>query len=369
MSKISEILQKIEDQKIGTILRIWEWDIDIYSEKILEIKRFFTHLGATLFYEDSSKVRYYFFIDEKRITFDIEKNFDYISELFFSCFSAKSDISLSEYSSKKIMFDTLRYLFAFRAHKKTFFSNNFSYLIENNFFLDCLNKKIFRKNIRTQKELFNFLRKDFFTLMYFLRFKYFILFYLHSIYFHGKIIIKRVFSNNTYAILWYDGSWKSTISEVLHTSFWVKCIYMWYRRFASRGYYKLLDSNNFFKLLRLFCMFLDFWLLYVSIFYYSIRYEFVIFDRHPKCEVYPHSSLAEKAIKCIFYLYPSPKKNFILYNTPEVILSRKKERTTEEILKLNDYIESTLSKQRKNIVIKNDIIDDTLNTILKNIYS
>jgi len=115
-------------------------------------------------------------------------------------------------------------------------------------------------------------------------------------------------------------------------------------------------------------MLIDFWILYIQIFYAKIRYEFVFFDRHPKTEIYPHSNMAQRAISILFFFYPSPKKNFILYSDPVTILSRKKERTKTEILELNRYILDDLSKSKRNIIIKNDDIDDTLNIILEYLY-
>jgi len=324
--------------------------------------------GAQVFFEDLSKTRYYFFYNEERVIFDIEKNFWYVWKNFFWFLKINKSFDLKEYQKHKMMFDTLRYIFEFRYKKESFFLNNFELLLKEDFYIHALENNPFRKKILDIKALNKFLRQDIYTVFRYLKFNFFVLYVFYKFYFHIKVIFKRLFSNNTYAILWYDGSWKSTISKILADSFWGKVFYMGFRRYADRKYYKILDGNNILKLLRLLFVCVDFWLLYIQIFYAKIRYEFVFFDRHPKCEIYPHSGTAQKAIFVLFYFYPSPKKNFILYSTPEIIRSRKKERSTQEIDALNSYILDILSKNKRNIIIKNDTIDDTLNLILWELY-
>jgi len=368
MDTVSKILSEIESKKIAIVLRKGEGDIDIFSENLLWIKKILNSYWAQLFSEDDSKLRYYFFEDSKRVIFDIEKNFDYIWKYFCWSLKLKSNYHLRDYKKYQKNFDTLRYLFEFRYKKEVYFTHNFDEILQNDFYLNCLEKKPFRKKINDIDILKKFLKQDLFTLLVHLKPQFFLRYIFCKITFPIRLIFKRLFSNNTYAILWYDGSGKTTICELLSKSFWVKCFYMWYKRYSQRWYYDLLDSNNVLKLVRLFFMLIDFWILYIQIFYYRIRYEFVFFDRHPKHEIYPHSSMAQRAISMLFFFYPSPKKNFILYNEPEIIRSRKKERSIKEINNLNTYIYDILSKDKRNVILKNDTIDDTLNTILKNLY-
>lgn len=368
MEKLWEILRRIKEQKIWTILREWPWDIDIFSEDIESLKLFFAQCNAVIFFEDSSKLRYYLFISSKRITFDIEKNFKYIWKYFFGFLQIQDELHLRDYHKDKDVFDTLRYIFEFRHKKVAYFSGSFKQLLEEDFYMNHLRSQPFRKKIVDIDTLKCFLRQDIITLGIHLKIRFFLLYLLYKIIFPLRLILKRVFSNNTYAILWYDGSGKTTICEVLAKEYGVKSVYMWYRRYSKRWYYNILWGNNIAKLLRLILMWGDFWLLYIQIFYYRIRYEFVFFDRHPSQEIYPHSGAAQKAIRVLFSFYPKAKKNFILYNTPEVIHTRKKERSIQEIDKLNQYILEDLRNKKRNIVIKNDAIDQTLNTILGHLY-
>lgn len=368
MENIHQILEYIENNNIWDILRKGTGDIDIFVKNKKELDIFLSSQWATKFYEDNYKIRYYLFLNWGRISLDGEKKFWYISERFFHKFWINRKLDLADYTTNKIIFDSLRYLFLFRKNKFLYFKENFEYLKNNNFFQDTLNEKILRWNFSSMDELKMFLYENPIILFKKLRFKYFLLYVLYKMYFPVKIILYRLFYDNTFAILWYDGSGKTTIVEILSREFWVPYFYMGFKRYSQRWYYKILGVNNFTKIIRLLFIYFDFLFLYIQIFYFKIRYEFVFFDRYPKNEIYPHSKYAEIFINIIFFFYPSPKKYFVLYNSPAVIRKRKNERTEDEIIKLNKYIKNTLLKNKKVIAIKNDDIDSTLNKILSEIY-
>jgi len=363
MEKILEnFLQKISSNKYWELLRYWDQDIDILAYDYNKIKDFFTLQWCVCFFDDNYKLKFYYFVNTKRYTIDIIVDLHYISNRFFNTFTLND----TDIQNQEQEFNVIRYLTFFRQDKVSYCQKHYALL--NNDINSFLSENVFKNQFKCKQEIKNYLAKKPISLWKHLRLQYFLLYYVYKCYFAAKLIMKRLLSNNTYAILWYDWSWKTTINEILTDNFGVPSFYMGFKRYSDRYYYKFLDGNLLLKLIRLIFVAIDFWFLYIRIFYAKIRYEFVFFDRHPKCEIYPHSSIAQKAVTILFFLYPSPKKNIILYNSPDVILSRKKERTHEEIIELNKYIFEVLQKNKKNIIIKNDNIDETLNCILEELY-
>lgn len=110
-------------------------------------------------------------------------------------------------------------------------------------------------------------------------------------------------------------------------------------------------------------------------FKYRLRGKIIIYDRYYFDFINDakrsNIQLNRKFIKLLYALVHKPKFNFYLYNTPQVILSRKKELKAEDIIQLNtNYAQlfNELQAQQSNseyIQIKNDYLDETVNNIMQ----
>ena len=361
--EIKKLIKNIEIKKAGILLRNGKKDIDIFCKNIKILKYILENKKFTFYMEDNNKLVYYKFINLKKIKIDIELNFNYIFENFsneFENFNFKNYLELEKKSVIKL--NLLRYILLLRNDKINYILKNFKYIEKNKLFNKYLKNKIF-KNELTKNNIIGILNKKPLNLIKILKFKYFTFYYIKKLNKNIKIIIKRLFKNNIYAFVGYDGSGKTTIINILKKQFKVKSVYMGVKQFTNRFYYKILGKNNFLKLIRLFAVYFEFVLLYFKIFFYSIKYEFVFLDRHPKLEIFKNKKITKKFINLIFFFYPNPKKYFILWNEPNIILKRKKERTEKEILILNKEIKKFNDK--KIILIKNNTINETLNKINK----
>ncbi|NJB82463.1 nucleoside/nucleotide kinase family protein [Wenyingzhuangia aestuarii] len=110
---------------------------------------------------------------------------------------------------------------------------------------------------------------------------------------------------------------------------------------------------------------------------YVLRGKIVIYDRYYYDFINDSKrsniQLNRNIIKSLFYFILKPKYNFYLFNTPEVILKRKKELSAKDITTLNKNYQSLFNEfktQKKAIYtqIKNDDRTQTVATIFKNIY-
>ena len=98
----------------------------------------------------------------------------------------------------------------------------------------------------------------------------------------------------------------------------------------------------------------------------SNDYDIVFCDRyHSYSKTATSNSVIDMFNRLFFYFYPKPTKLIILWNEPDVILSRKEEVTKKYIEHFNENKEQLYKGA---VFIKNDDIDETLNRILKEIY-
>lgn len=138
------------------------------------------------------------------------------------------------------------------------------------------------------------------------------------------------------------------------------------------------NKNTISSFLRFAYYYTDYILGQVYVYFkYILRGKIVIYDRYyydfindqKRSNIYLNRSF----IKALFFFIYKPEYNFYLFNTPEVILKRKKELSAQDITSLNhDYQELFTQYQKDNLgtytKIKNDHKDETVMTIFENIH-
>ncbi|MBA2850510.1 thymidylate kinase [Methanococcus maripaludis] len=363
-----KILNEIIARDLGIILRTFG-DYDIWSNKLPEISELLLNNDFIKTYENNYKIKFSKFMNERLIVFDIVKDWNYISENFFYSFSIKKEIIDNYLKNTKNQkeFSSSRYLVTFRNDKIDFFKNNFESIDEVNALQNNYTEHVFKNKFSSYAELTSFLNRNIFLIFKKLKLKYFLMYIVYRFSLYLKIFFRRAFERKIFVITGYDGSGKTTISNILRKELDGEYVYFGTKRFFNRAYYKMLNVNILLKLIRLFLVYFDFLSGYCEILFKSIKKEYVFVDRYPKMEILSEGFLSKISRKLLFTFYPSPKTYFILYNSPEVILSRKKELSENEINKLNSKL--LRIQQKRAHIIKNDEINKTLNTILKEIFT
>ena len=251
-----------------------------------------------------------------------------------------------------ISINTLRYMLLLRGFDKKyyqFFIENRKIIEKNNYFLDYLNKSPFKKDINFDGFLKVISRNPVYMFKY-LKFKYLLNYY------KVKLFRKRKFF---VAVLGIDGSGKSTIiNHLKQVGF--KSVYLGDRSIKFSNFYK----NRYFKPISFLFQYFEKLFLTIKAKLYSYKYS-IVTDRYFYWD--KKDSLKDKVYSFLYNkLFVKPDITFVLYNSPDIILKRKREVSKEEIEKFNKNIDNLPFK--KIVKIKNDDIDTTLNLILKKLY-
>ena len=345
-------------------------DIDfalLDKSKKEEVYNFLINEGFVCTGNDSKKMNFKKFIDSKiiDIDIDIEINTKYLKQYFY-------DIEIKEefeqeyfYNPQKfqIAMKTVRYFMLLRGKVKKyrkFLIDNREIIENNNFYFTKLTKNPLKKDIDFDIFL-KLAQADKRAMIKYIKFKYIIYFILLKFKYRffktrGKII----------AIEGVDGAGKTTVIDILRQELDKPTLYMGERGFKYEKFYKR-KKSVFLKPFSLAGQYLEKIYRAIKARKLATRYGIVICDRY-----HNYSKTASSIVfidyfnKLFFFLYPKPDIKIVLWNTPEVILSRKQEVTKEYIEELNRNKELIYKNAT---FIKNDSIDDTLNLILKEIYA
>lgn len=364
LDKKQDLINTLND--LGCNLLRDDSDIDfglIDKSKETDVYNFLIQDGFVCTSCDTKKMNFKKFIENKLVDVDVEINTKYLKQYFYDI-EIKKDFEEEYFKNPKenqIAMKTLRYLMLLRGKKKKYryFLYKYREVIEqNNFFLEYLTKNPFKKQIDfdTFIKIVQVDKKEIFKNV---KFKYL----LNFIYIKIKFKLKRK-KGKVIAIDGVDGAGKTTIIKILSKELKKPSIYMGERGFIYEEFYRN-KKHIFLKPLSLIGQYLEKVYRAYNAKKLARKYSFVICDRYHQ---YSKSSVRWLDLfnKIFFTFYPKPDKYIVFWNTPDVILKRKKEVTKE-------YIEN-LNKNKKEIYkgaifIKNDNIDDTLNLLLREIYA
>jgi len=298
------------------------------------------------------------------IMIDFHFHFHYIFHYFHDIYF-KKDIE-KEYLNNpndievKKNFNFIRYLFLLRSWEKYY---NFLY---NNFeLIDVINKylnwSIFKTKLE-KKDLKSFLKREFITLLKYVKLKYIFTFYIRRL----KEISWNLFSWKVIVLDWPDWSWKTTLLKYLHKYIYSKYLYCWKRWYKFEKLYK---SSNFLiqKIYYLTFLIEDLFRIF-KVFYWRNRWYIVFCDRYPKYATYLEWTILWKIFYYVYYIFfPNPDKYIFINVDNKKIKERKKEEyDRENIKKYKNYF----LNHKKIIVIENNWnIEETLNNILKIIFN
>ena len=358
MNYLDNIIQTLQEKYSCNLLRKGD-DIDfglLDISKREEILNFLKSEDFICTFNTKSKMNFVKFYNQKviDIDIDIELNTDYLNQFFYDI-KIKKEYQKEYFKNPKkmnIAINTLRYMLLLRGFDKKyyqFFIENRKIIEKNNYFLDYLNKSPFKKDINFDGFLKVISRNPVYMFKY-LKFKYLLNYY------KVKLFRKRKFF---VAILGIDGSGKSTIiNHLKQVGF--KSVYLGDRSIKFSNFYK----NRYFKPISFLFQYFEKLFLTIKAKLYSYKYS-IVTDRYFYWD--KKDSLKDKVYSFLYNkLFVKPDITFVLYNSPDIILKRKREVSKEEIEKFNKNIDNLPFK--KIVKIKNDDIDTTLNLILKKLY-
>ena len=320
------------------------------------VKEYLLFHNFILFDEEENKLNFKKF--EDTILIDIDIDID-INTIFLKTFfyDIKTEQALKElyfHDPKKYTkcVNTLRYTLLLRGFSKkyfNFFLENREYIINNNYCLKHLSSSPFRKPIKNFDTFLNIVKRDHFSLLSYLKFKY-ILQYLKV-----KFLRKR---GKIITFLGVDGAGKTTVIEKLQKGLGYKSYYLGDRSIRWSKFYQV----SYLKPISIFIQYLEKLLRVFKIYLFTLRGKNIITDRYYFQE--DRKSIKGKLYHLLYNkFFIKPDIVIVLWADSEVILSRKQEITQKDIEKFNKKIEEL---PFKNIVkIKNESLDITLNKILE----
>jgi thymidylate kinase len=359
---IIKTLKKLE----CTLLRDGD-DLDFALNNIERKRELFIYLtsqGYICTSFDLYKMNFKKFVDRKVIDIDIEFSTKYLKQYFFDI-EIKREFEKEYYQEPKLhekTMKTLRYMLLLRGKNKKYkdFLNNYSSQIQkSHFFLDKLTKNPFKKELGFD-DFIKVVALDKVALLRNIKFKYLLSLLWRK--FEVVLFLKR---GKIVSIDGVDGVGKSTIIDILTDQLQKPSLYMGERDFKYENFYKR-KKSSFLKPISLFLQYHEKISRYLKAFKLSKRSSLVFCDRyHRYSKTATSSGLTDYLNRLFFYIYPKQDVDIVLWNTSEVILSRKTEVTAS-------YIEDINSNLRQNypnaVFIKNNSLDTTLNEILHQIY-
>lgn len=265
----------------------------------------------------------------------------------------------------KIPLKTIKILFSKNKFRHSFLKENKKVIIKNNYYLDILTKNPFRKDIDFS-DLKKISSKKIFTLLKYLKPKYFVYYIAHYL----KYALSKINSGKIIVFIGADGSGKSTIINEMSKYKKSICIYMGSSEYVFEKIIHSKSKNMLFKMMRFALVYFENWFKILKAFRYKLTGKDVFIDRYPSYQYFTNKPNIKNMIWKVFYsyLFYRPKNMVILYETPENIYKRKKELTKY-------HIEMFYKKLRKNVNnknyfwIKNTDINTTIMEINKRFYS
>jgi len=378
-NNIASLLSKLENSWIiilrGEIDDYKKWeDIDFFANReiIAKIIKILEENNFSRTHENSSKIFFKYFFDNKIIIFDIAKNCDYVFDLFKWVHFDRNYTNeyLNNPKKNKDTFSCIRYIHMLRNDKKalSFLKGNFKVFSKNNFFLKYLNVNIFKKKI-SEKDLDWILKKSPLALFRTLKLRYFLWL---PLWYYNKY---KIHVNNWVVVCLsgVDWVWKTTICEVMQKMTKGKYIYLWYWDTKSIfwNYFNKIQSKNPVILsLKYFLRYIENLLLLPLILAYKFSWRIVIIDRHPLLETaqLPKWLFSKISTFLYKYFYYTPKNIFILYEDAEVIYERKPEKNINKIKEYQKKQKRYIKNQNIKVTfLKNTDINKTCSIIFKNI--
>lgn len=347
-------------------------DLDVFCEKVYlkNVERFLSEQWFTKTFKNEDFIYYKKFVEWYILFVDITLNLGYFLKNIWNVrlnldFQRKYLQNVDKYN---LSMNVLRYLFLFRNWEKyrNYFLTNKVEILQNNFFLSYIEPEIVKKKVIFSELDFILSKKMSVLLKYF-----WILRILKMFFFSIKNKIKNYRLWKIVVFLWIDWVWKTTIISELEKKIWAKQIYFWEGNYKTKRLSDKILSKTKNKIVILFFKFL---LLFENIYrikiayFYKLRWRIVLLDRHP---YFDWLSRGKKDFhflftKIFYSLFSKWDKVCILFNDPEIIFKRKQEKTISQI---ETYYNILFKIKIKNwYKIKNDVLPDTLNTILKIIY-
>lgn len=349
-------------------------DLDIYSSKkvLSKLNRYLLKRNFVVTSETKDYRHYKKILNDELYFIDMNLNLNYFLANFPGIFLKKTyeENYLKNPGNYEVPMKCLRYLFLFRKDGKyiKFFNENKSEILKNNFYLHYLNKNPFKEKI-DYKDLERILSKNPRVLLRYLGIIGFIKFFFCRF----KLKLKNYKRGRVFSIIGIDGVGKSTVISSLSRHYKIKSVYLGAGEYKTKNFADSVKSkhknfliNFFFKIL----LYFENWSRISRAYIYTFYGKNVLLDRHPYYDgIGAWRKTRHTLFNKIFYnhFFPKGHKALILYCEPEIIISRKKERTKSEI----ETFYSNLSKLKSASVYKisNDDLDQTLYEISKIIFT
>jgi thymidylate kinase len=366
LSEKKEILSQLKD--MGCNLLRDDGDIDfslINMDKKEDIYRYLSKKDFVCTGKDTIKMNFKKFINSKVVDIDIEMSTKYLNALFYDI-DIKKDFEILYFNypqNYQTEMNTLRYFMLLRGNGKKysdFFYQHEEEIYNNNYFLKYLTKNPFKREVDFDTFM-KVVKMDRIALIKNLKIKY--------VFYFVWLKIKYLFFKKRGKIVsleGVDGAGKSTIIEILSKELQKPYFYMGERGFKYDYFYNS-QKSIFLKPIAYFMRNGEKLYRYLVVYKASKSHSIVFTDRYHRFSKTAHNyKILQYLDKIFFFFYLSADISVVLWNTSDIILSRK-----QEVSKL--YIEEFNKNKERDfpnaIFIKNDDIDTTLNKILRAIYA
>lgn len=376
MNKYSKLSKTV--QSLGAIILrgqdLGAKDLDIYVSKDNAKKvDIYLHEQGFIHREISKNNNHYYKFKNDQFYFvDVIYNYNYFFYYFYYFDPKLREPFIHQYllNMEKFYVDMkiLRYLFQLRNSKKYLdFLLKHHAQINNEFLNNRVRNNPF-KRIPTKKELVEILNKNIFTFFKIFGFS-------GTVKIICSTVRKKIYSykaGKIVSIIGIDGVGKTTIISILNSELPIKNIYLGAGDYKSKFLIdRLKNYNNSApaKLLYKFILYLEHWFKILFAYSYKLFGFIVVLDRHPYYDSLGSNRVNGHTIfNCFFYriLFPKGDIAIILTADPKQIYERKQEKNPEQIKSFYMNLFNKISGNH--IIINNDNLDESLNSILKILY-
>jgi len=187
-----------------------------------------------------------------------------------------------------------------------------------------------------------------------------------------RYFFQKIFWNKEGEIIAFvgpDGSGKTTVLNTVQATFARKgphTVYMGDAQYKMQNFYTwLLAKGAPLAYLVYFLAYIENWGRYLSIWLRKIRGEVVLTDRWPNYNSF-HANKKRRTLENVLYsIFPDPDRFVFLSGDPEIIHTRKPERTIKEIEIYQAGIRQKLKNKNYTIIATDKSFDSTINTVFR----